>query len=77
MWLGPSNIEDVVVLGYLSYKHYYELPCGQLLALDFILDKFKGAAIRYQEKMETFRVVLKARMEQNGTNRDARTSSLQ
>ena len=51
MRLGPSNIEDVV-LGYLSssYKHYYELPCSQLLALDFVLDKFKGAAIRYQGK---------------------------
>ena len=52
MRLGPSNIEDVV-LGYLS-EHYYELPCGQLLALDFVLDKFKGAAIRYQGKKYSF-----------------------
>jgi len=47
MQLGPSNLEDVV----FGYKHYYELPPGQLLALDLVLETFKSAAERYQAKM--------------------------
>ena len=51
MRLGPTDVVDVF-LGYLSsgYKHYYELPPDPLIAFDFVIETFKGAARRYKAK---------------------------
>ena len=49
--LGPSNVEDIIIF-YVSnsYKHFHELLSNQLMAIDKVMDTFKGAAIQFRAK---------------------------